>query len=471
MRIKRRLPFLFVGFGFWLQILQLLLPGVLGLPLDITIHARALDGLIDTLDSPRLPNTIAEAQQEHPTHLAQANGPNNPSQTIPPGYPGYESFHPVFTPAPGSGPSVTLGLGSSLSGTNVLGGSHPTSILNSQPTPTIHSVIGTIPPLPSRSSFVPTPRPSPTSSATADGSQPDSDSSLNGGKDKDDTSTGLNRWKIIGVGVISFGVVIALLLLSIFFDAWWRFLKDLINNWKFKRSSRGGNGDVLGGGRLGRGGKRDFEELVPDWEKASWEIRVESDRERYPSFSSLPQGLQRSGSTTNANTNANVNVNHLPPPPPPTHHHHRPGSQGSPALNREHSRREVRGLGLGTERAIGTEQKEMDITSQNSFSGYGDTQNQGWIPPVYTVPPKAILEHSAVPSIPASKTTTTTRKSPSTTNGRVGGGAGSTKVNTVRGKSAMKKSNSRRREGEEGGDNPFEDPKYSACNSVYGGIA
>ena len=131
----------------------------------------------------------------------------------------------------------------------------------------------------------------------------------------------------------------------------------------------------------------------------------------------------------------------------------------------------MRGLGLGTEHAIGTEQKEMDITSQNPFSGYGDTQNSGWIPPVYTVPPKAILEHSAVPSIPASKTTTTTRKSPSTTNGRVGGGAGSTKVNTVRGKSAMKKSNSRRREGEEGGDNPFEDPKYPACDSVYGGIA
>lgn len=37
-------------------------------------------------------------------------------------------------------------------------------------------------------------------------------------------------------------------------------------------------------------GKRrdDSEELVPDWKKASWDVRLGSDRHRYPSFASLP---------------------------------------------------------------------------------------------------------------------------------------------------------------------------------------
>ncbi|RPD82283.1 hypothetical protein L226DRAFT_528470 [Lentinus tigrinus ALCF2SS1-7] len=77
--------------------------------------------------------------------------------------------------------------------------------------------------------------------------------------------SGTSEWKIIGVAVIAFSAVAAILLLAVFFDHWWRFLKDL----------------------FGRKRRDDAEELVPDWEKAEWELRLE-DRQRYPSFTSLP---------------------------------------------------------------------------------------------------------------------------------------------------------------------------------------
>ncbi|KAH9829467.1 uncharacterized protein C8Q71DRAFT_863231 [Rhodofomes roseus] len=76
-----------------------------------------------------------------------------------------------------------------------------------------------------------------------------------------------SSWKIIGVAVISFTAVVVILVAAVFFDTWWHFLRDLF--WK-RRKSDG------------------LEELVPDWQKASWEVRIGDDRHRYPSFGSLP---------------------------------------------------------------------------------------------------------------------------------------------------------------------------------------
>lgn len=80
----------------------------------------------------------------------------------------------------------------------------------------------------------------------------------------------IKQWKIIGVAVIAFSTVAAILLLAVFFDQWWRFVKDVLGKGKSRS--------------LGKG----EEELVPDWEKASWEVRFGDDRHRYPSFSSFP---------------------------------------------------------------------------------------------------------------------------------------------------------------------------------------
>ncbi|KAI0695611.1 hypothetical protein BC835DRAFT_1305936 [Cytidiella melzeri] len=77
------------------------------------------------------------------------------------------------------------------------------------------------------------------------------------------SSRGSQEWKVVGVAVIAFSSVAAILLLSVFFDHWWGFIRDLF--WKKKR-------------------KDNVEELIPDWEAASWEIRVGGDRHRYPTI-------------------------------------------------------------------------------------------------------------------------------------------------------------------------------------------
>jgi hypothetical protein len=91
---------------------------------------------------------------------------------------------------------------------------------------------------------------------------PSSTHSASGGQP---ISRGTEEWKIIGVAVIAFSAVAAVLLLSVFFDQWWGFLRDLV--WKKKR-------------------KDAFEEFIPDWEKAGWELRMDTDRHRYPSMPS-----------------------------------------------------------------------------------------------------------------------------------------------------------------------------------------
>jgi hypothetical protein len=82
----------------------------------------------------------------------------------------------------------------------------------------------------------------------------------------------LTEWKIIGIAVITLTFIGTVILAITFFDSWWGFLCD-----------------VFCGGRGNRRGKKlGGEELVPDWEKRSWEFRLASeDGHRYPTMSSL----------------------------------------------------------------------------------------------------------------------------------------------------------------------------------------
>lgn len=130
--------------------------------------------------------------------------------------------------------------------------------------PMSHTIIGTVPPLPT-----PTPKSSstPKSSASPTSSSGSPTPSANAAVSSSGGDNGNSQWKIIGVAVIAFSAVAAILLLAVFFDQWWRFVKDMIGRRKAKDS---------------------VEEIVPDWEKASWEVRFGDDRHRYPSFSSMP---------------------------------------------------------------------------------------------------------------------------------------------------------------------------------------
>ena len=155
--------------------------------------------------------------------------------------------------------------------------------------------------------------------------------------------------QIIGVAVIAFSAVAAVLLLSVFFDQWWGFLRDLV--WKKKRK------DV-------------FEEFVPDWEKASWELRADRDGNRYPAMLSPAQtkgagydydcaDVEKQEYMTGVGTGfaTSTKNNNLYAPPPPKHnnwpvglgivtpvpqaHIADQGPMRSASLNRSRSRRQA----------------------------------------------------------------------------------------------------------------------------------
>ena len=78
-----------------------------------------------------------------------------------------------------------------------------------------------------------------------------------------------NNWRVVGIAVIAVSVVGTMILAVVFFDQWWGFLGDVCGRRKKQRQS----------------GK---EELVPDWERRSWEFRIEDTLPAYPSFGSPP---------------------------------------------------------------------------------------------------------------------------------------------------------------------------------------
>ncbi|KAI9462414.1 hypothetical protein BJY52DRAFT_1256792 [Lactarius psammicola] len=76
-------------------------------------------------------------------------------------------------------------------------------------------------------------------------------------------------WRVVGIAVIAVTVVGTTILAVVFFDQWWNFLCDVCGRRTKRRKS----------------GK---EELVPDWERRSWEFRTEGNLPAYPSFGSPP---------------------------------------------------------------------------------------------------------------------------------------------------------------------------------------
>jgi hypothetical protein len=86
---------------------------------------------------------------------------------------------------------------------------------------------------------------------------------------------------LIGIAVIVVSVVGTAILVIVFFDQWWGFLGDVCG----RRKKR------LGGGR---------EELVPDWERGSWEFKIEDNLPAYPSFGSPPALRTQEGALTHA---------------------------------------------------------------------------------------------------------------------------------------------------------------------------
>lgn len=209
---------------------------------------RALNDIFNTLNSAG--ETQAAGQNEHKseaTHTPNANelaSQQHPSMTMQAGL-----FSHIATSA-----STTTG------------SAKETTAAHSQAAATTqgkYSVIGTLPPVPTPTrgntimtswTSTPTYAPAPTLASTPSSS-----------KDQ-----AIKQWKIIGVAVIAFSTVAAILLLAVFFDQWWRFVKDVFGRNKQRKLGKGDG------------------ELVPDWEKASWEVRFGDDRHRYPSFSSFP---------------------------------------------------------------------------------------------------------------------------------------------------------------------------------------
>jgi hypothetical protein len=82
------------------------------------------------------------------------------------------------------------------------------------------------------------------------------------------SSSDSKQWKIIGIAVIVVSIVVAVIFVVVFFDQWWSFLCDMVvgkrtGDWK--------------------------ENLVPDWEKRSWEFKRVSDQ--YPPAPPFPSEL------------------------------------------------------------------------------------------------------------------------------------------------------------------------------------
>lgn len=84
----------------------------------------------------------------------------------------------------------------------------------------------------------------------------------------------LTEWKVIGIAVITITFIGTVILAFSFFDSWWGFVCDAFCGGRGRRNRRGM--------------KHAGEELIPDWEKRSWEFRLASeDGHRYPTMSSL----------------------------------------------------------------------------------------------------------------------------------------------------------------------------------------
>lgn len=105
-------------------------------------------------------------------------------------------------------------------------------------------------------------------------------SSASSSSNTSDETSDAHRWKIAGIVLIFVALVVVLGLAIVFFDAWTRFVRDVILG---RRGKRGGLGKWKGGRW-----NRNEPELVVDWEKRDWEYQLasEDNGHRYPSLDS-----------------------------------------------------------------------------------------------------------------------------------------------------------------------------------------
>lgn len=88
------------------------------------------------------------------------------------------------------------------------------------------------------------------------------------------------QWKVIGIGIITVGLIATVILSIIFFDSWWKFVCDLF---------------------CGRWRRRGEETLVPDWTTRDWEFKLANEEgHRYPTMSSLADMTERQRPRPNA---------------------------------------------------------------------------------------------------------------------------------------------------------------------------
>ncbi|KXN88846.1 hypothetical protein AN958_06716 [Leucoagaricus sp. SymC.cos] len=80
------------------------------------------------------------------------------------------------------------------------------------------------------------------------------------------------QWKVIGIGIITVGLIATVILSIIFFDSWWNFLCDIFCCGRCRKHAK----------------NQGQEDLVPDWETRDWEFKLANeDGHRYPTMSSL----------------------------------------------------------------------------------------------------------------------------------------------------------------------------------------
>jgi len=107
----------------------------------------------------------------------------------------------------------------------------------------------------------------PASSISASASPPQTSASDTGRGGADISSQESSQWKVIGIGIMSVTLIGVVVLLIIFFDKWWAFIRAAFGIQKRRAGS---------------------EDLVPDWNRRSWEFKVaQEDGHRYPTKSSL----------------------------------------------------------------------------------------------------------------------------------------------------------------------------------------
>ncbi|KAJ3908955.1 hypothetical protein F5879DRAFT_208331 [Lentinula edodes] len=193
-------------------------------------------------------------------------------------------FSPLFGPTPVSDSSLlsstsrfetdtgklnpTATSGTSLSAGGTEKHQSGSSISTSGEDDETHSVIGTLPPLPiTFSTSLATTTNVLTSSSMSSYFEPTASPTNYDNSLSSISIHGDKEWKVIGVGLIVIASIASMILLTVFFESWWGFVRDMCGR---KNSGRG------------------VEEMILDSEEKTWQLNLSSqDGHRYPSATSM----------------------------------------------------------------------------------------------------------------------------------------------------------------------------------------